>query len=155
MARKSMAENHTEAMTDLNGYCFEELETGMSASFGKTVTEADIVLFAGISGDTNPSHLNEEFARTTRMKTRVAHGMLTASLISAVLGTKLPGPGCLYVSQAVNFRAPVRLGDTVTARATITRLLPEKNFAEFETVCHVGETTVLDGSALLWVPSKF
>ena len=139
---------------DLHGYRFEELEVGMSACFGKTLTEADVVAFAGISGDTNPSHLNEEFASTTRMKTRVAHGMLTASLISAVLGTKLPGPGCLYVSQTVNFRAPVRLGDTVLARATVTRLLPEKNLAEFETTCHVGDTVVVDGSALLWVPSQ-
>lgn len=139
---------------DLYGYCFEDLEAGMTACFGKTVTEADVVAFAGISGDTNPSHLNETFAQATRMKTRVAHGMLTASLISAVLGTKLPGPGCLYVSQAVNFRAPVRLGDTVLARATVTRLLPEKNFVELATTCHVGETLVIDGSALLWVPSR-
>ena len=139
---------------DLHGYRFEELEVGMTAWFGKTITEADVLAFAGISGDTNPSHLNEEFAATTRMKTRVAHGMLTASLISAVPGTKLPGPGCLYVSQTVNFRAPVRLGDTVLARATVTRLVPEKNFAEFETICQVGETVVVDGSALIWVPSQ-
>lgn len=139
---------------DLHGFYFEDLRTGMNASFSKTLTEADVVLFAGLSGDINPSHINEEFSKTTRMKTRVVHGALTSSLISAVLGTKLPGPGCLYVSQQSNFRAPVRIGDTVTAEITLTRLLPEKNFAEFETTCQVGETTVLDGTALAWVPSR-
>lgn len=138
----------------LHGYYFEDLETGMSAEFGKTITEADILAFAGASGDTNPSHLNEEFASTTRMKTRVAHGMLTASLISAVLGTKLPGPGCLYVNQTANFRAPVRLGDTVTARATISELKPDKNFVVLETICEVRGNVVVDGSALVWVPSR-
>ena len=142
------------SMSELNGYCFEDLHEGMSASFGKTITEADILMFSAVSGDINPSHLNEEFARTTRMKTRVAHGMLTASLISGVLGCKLPGPGCLYVSQKVNFRAPVKIGDTVTARVSVSRLVAEKNFVELETSCHVDDTLVVDGSALLWVPSK-
>ena len=141
-------------MEDLHGYYFEDLQTGMTASFSKTLTEADVVLFAGLSGDINPSHINEEFSKTTRMKTRVVHGALTSSLISAVLGTKLPGPGCLYVNQTSNFRAPVRIGDTVTARITLTQLLADKNFAEFETSCVVGETIVLDGSALAWVPSR-
>jgi len=140
--------------SDLHGYYFEDLEVGMSDSFGKTITEADVVLFAGLSGDINPSHIDEEFARTTRMKTRVAHGMLTASLISAVLGTKLPGPGCLFVSHTSNFRAPVRIGDTVMARATVSRLDTKRNLVEFETTCEVGGETVLDGSALLWVPSR-
>ncbi len=140
--------------SDLNGYYFEDLEVGMSDSFGKTVTETDVVLFAGVSGDINPSHINEDFAKTTRMKTRVAHGMLTASLISAVLGTKLPGPGCLFVSHTSNFKAPVMIGDTVTARATVARLDAKRNFVEFETACEVGGETVLDGSALLWVPSR-
>jgi 3-hydroxybutyryl-CoA dehydratase len=139
---------------DMHGFYFEDLRTGMAASFGKTITEADILLFAAVSGDTNPAHLNEEFARETRLKTRVAHGALTASLVSAALGTRLPGPGCLFVSQTSNFRAPVKAGDTVTARVTLSRLDPERNFAEFETVCTVGDTVVLDGSALLWIPSK-
>ena len=137
----------------LQGYCFEDLEVGMAATSGKTVTEADVLLFAAVSGDINPSHLNEEFAATTRMKTRVAHGMLTASLISGVLGCKLPGPGCLYVSQAVNFRAPVKPGETVTASVTVTRLDAKRNFVELETTCSVGDTVVLDGTALVWVPS--
>jgi 3-hydroxybutyryl-CoA dehydratase len=139
---------------NLHGYYFEDLEVGMVASSGKTVTEADVLLFAAVSGDINPSHLNEEFAATTRMKTRVAHGMLTASLISGVLGCKLPGPGCLYVSQAVNFRAPVKLGDTVTASVTVSRLDSKRNFVELETNCTVGGAVVLDGTALLWVPSR-
>ena len=140
--------------SELHGYYFEDLEVGMADSFGKTITEADVVLFAGVSGDINPSHIDEEFAKTTRMKTRVAHGMLTASLISAVLGTRLPGPGCLFVSHTSNFRAPVMIGDTVTARATVARLDTKRNLVEFETACEVGGKTVLDGSALLWVPSR-
>lgn len=139
---------------DLYGYCFEDLSVGMSASFGKTITEADVVLFAGISGDINPAHINEEFARSTRFKTRVVHGALSASLISAVLGTKLPGPGCLYVSQTSNFRAPVKPGETVTAQAIVSKLDAKRNFVSFDTSCYVGETLVVDGSALLWVPSR-
>lgn len=141
-------------MEDLHGYYFEDLEVGMTASFGKTITEADVQMFAGVSGDINPSHINEKFARTTRMETRVVHGMLTASLISAVLGCKLPGPGCLYLNQTSNFWAPVMLGDTVTAQVKLANLRPEKNFAEFETTCNVEETLVVDGSALVWVPSR-
>jgi 3-hydroxybutyryl-CoA dehydratase len=140
--------------SDLHGYYFEDLEVGMSDCFGKTITEADILAFAGVSGDINPAHLNEEFAKTTRMKTRLAHGMLTASLISGVLGCKLPGPGCLFVSHTANFRAPVMIGDTVTARATVSRLDAKRNFVEFETSCEVDGKTVLDGSALVWVPSR-
>ena len=140
--------------SELNGYYFEDLSPGMTASFGKTLTEADVVMFAGISGDINPSHINEEFAKTTRMKTRVVHGMLSASLISAVLGCKLPGPGCLYVNQTSNFRAPVMIGETVMARATVIRLDTDRNFVEFETTCEVGSKTVVDGTALLWVPSR-
>jgi len=139
---------------DLHGYYFEDLSVGMTASFGKTITEADVVMFSAVSGDINPSHINEEFAATTRMNTRVVHGMLSASLISAVLGCKLPGPGCLYVAQTVNFREPVQLGETVNAQVTLTRLRPKNNFAEFETTCSVGETTVVDGTALIWVPSR-
>jgi 3-hydroxybutyryl-CoA dehydratase len=141
-------------MEDLHGYYFEDLEVGMTASFSKTITEADVLKFAELSGDMNPSHLNEKFARTTRMETRVAHGMLTASLISAVLGCKLPGPGCLYLNQTSNFWAPVMLGDTVTAQVVLRSLRPEKNLVEFETTCSVDDTLVVDGSALVWVPSR-
>ena len=99
----------------LNGYYIEELEEGMTAAFGKTITDADILMFAGVSGDTNPVHLNEEFAQGTSFAGRIAHGMLTASLISTVLGTKLPGPGCIYLSLSLMFLAPVRDGETVRA----------------------------------------
>ena len=141
-------------MEDLHGYYFEDLELGMTASFSKTVTEDDVLTFARLSGDMNPSHINEEFAQTTRMETRVVHGMLTASLISAVLGCQLPGPGCLYLNQTSNFRAPVKLGKAVTAQAVVRSLRPDKNLVEFETTCSVDDTLVVDGSALLWVPSR-
>ena len=95
-------------------------QEGDSASFTKTITEADIVLFAGISGDSNPLHLDAEYAKSTRFGQRIAHGMLSAGLISTVLGTKLPGPGCIYMGQTLRFTAPVYLGDTITATATIT-----------------------------------
>ena len=106
----------------MNGLFLEDLKVGMSAMFGKTVTEADIVAFAGVSGDTNPIHLHDGFARTTRFGQRIAHGMLSGSFISTVIGTKLPGPGAVYISQTLNFMAPVLIGDTITAVATITAI---------------------------------
>ena len=127
-----------QILKDNEGHCIEDLAVGMTASFAKTVTEADIVLFAGISGDTNPVHLNQEYASGTMFQGRIAHGMLSASFISAVLGTKLPGPGCIYISQTLKFKAPVRSGDTVTARATITEIVPEKRRVMMRTVCTVG-----------------
>ncbi|MBC7908029.1 MAG: MaoC family dehydratase [Rhodospirillaceae bacterium] len=138
----------------LNGYYFEELSVGQSAVFGKTVTEADIAAFAGVSGDTNPVHLNEEWAKTTMFKGRIAHGMLSAAFISTVFGTKLPGPGCIYVSQLLKFKAPVKIGDTVMARVEVTALNPEKKFATFKTTCTVADKVVLDGEATLMVPTK-
>ncbi len=141
-------------MEELHGYFFEDLKEGMTAVFGKTITEADIYTFAGVSGDTNPVHLNEEFAKTTMFKARIAHGMIGASFISAVLGTKLPGPGCIYITQNLKFRAPVRIGDTLIARVTIKKLVPEKKFAECETICTVGGKKVIDGEAIVMVPSK-
>ena len=104
----------------LDGYYIEDLEPGMTATFGKTITDADILMFAGVSGDTNPVHLNEEFAMGTPFQGRIAHGMLTASLISTVLGTKLPGPGCIYLSQNMKFLAPVRAGDLLEVTAEVT-----------------------------------
>jgi len=139
---------------DLHGYLFEDLAIGMAASFAKTVTESDVVLFAGISGDINPVHLNHEFASETMFKGRIAHGMLTASFISTVLGTKLPGPGCIYISQELKFKAPVRVGDTVTARAEITDLDVERRLVTLRTDCRVGGTVVLDGEAVTLVPSR-
>jgi 3-hydroxybutyryl-CoA dehydratase len=126
----------------------------MTAVFSKTVTEADIVLYAGITGDTNPVHLDEEFAKATMFKGRIAHGMLTASFISAVFGTKLPGPGCIYMSQALKFKAPVRIGDTVLARVIVAAIDREKARVTMTTTCHVGEKAVLEGEAQLLVPRR-
>lgn len=139
---------------ELRGKYIDEIDTGMSAVYSRTVTEADIVLFAGISGDTNPVHLDEEFAKPTLFKGRIAHGMLTAGFISAVFGTKLPGPGCIYLSQNLRFKSPVRIGDTVVARCTATTVDKEKGRATFSTVAKVGETVVLEGEAMLLVPKR-
>lgn len=141
-------------MLDRHGYFLEDLSVGMSESFSKQVSDEDIVSFASVSGDTNPVHLEEDFARQTRFKERIAHGLLSASFISAVLGTRLPGPGCIYLSQNLKFRAPVRIGDTVTATVTITAIDPEKGKVSFETVCKVGEDVVVDGEAQLLVSKR-
>ncbi len=139
---------------DLQGFDFDEIKLGQTAIFGKTVTEADILTFAAVSGDTNPVHLNEDFAKPTMFKTRIAHGMLSASFISTVIGTKLPGPGCIYVSQSLRFKAPVRIGDTVTARAEVIGLIPEKRRLKLKTTCHCGETVVIDGEAEVLIPKR-
>lgn len=141
-------------MGEFAGRFVEDLSVGMTAVYAKTITDADIVLFAGVSGDTNPVHLNEAYARTTMFGGRIAHGMLSASLISTVMGTRLPGPGCLYLSQNLRFVAPVRVGDTVLARVTVAEVWPEKRRARMRTVCTVGETAVVEGEALVWVPSR-
>ena len=136
------------------GYHFEDLEVGMSAAYGHTVSEADIQMFAGVSGDTNPVHLNEEFGAATMFGGRIAHGMLSASYISTVFGTKLPGPGCIYLSQSLRFKAPVRIGDTVVARATVVELNTDKRRARFKTECTVAGKVVLDGEAEIMVPAR-
>ena len=141
-------------LDDISGYYLEDLAVGMTARMARTVTEADIVLFAGVSGDTNPVHLNELYAAKTMFGGRIAHGMLTAGLISAVFGTKLPGPGAIYVSQNLRFKAPVRAGDTVEAKVTIMDITPERRRVAMQTVCSVGEKVVLDGDAVLMVPSR-
>ncbi len=138
----------------LDGYYIEDLEPGMTATFGKTITDADILMFAGVSGDTNPVHLNEEFAAGTPFQGRIVHGMLTASLISTVLGTKLPGPGCIYLSQNIKFLAAVMIGDTVEARATVADINTDKRRIVMKTACTVRGKPVIDGEALIWVPAK-
>ncbi len=139
---------------ELHGFYFEDLRVGQTAVVARTISEADIVLFAGISGDTNPVHINEEFAAETMFSGRIAHGFLTASFISTVIGTKLPGPGCIYISQTLRFRAPVRVGDTIWARATVTELFAEKRRAALATEVTVGEKVVVDGEALVLVPLR-
>ena len=109
-------------MTDFAGYAIEDLEEGMEASFSKTISDADIVAYAGISGDTNPVHLDEAYASATRFGGRIAHGMLSASLISAVIGTRLPGPGAVYMSQSLRFRAPARLDDELLVASRVVRM---------------------------------
>lgn len=141
-------------MSDKIGYYFEDLAVGMTGSFAKTVTEADIVLFAGVSGDTNPVHIDQEYAAGTIFNGRIAHGMLSAGFISATFATRIPGPGCIYVSQNLRFKGPVRIGDTVTAKVEITELIPEKKRAAFKTTCSVAGHVVIDGEAVLMVPSR-
>jgi len=136
-------------MNELNGYDFEDLAVGMTATFVKTITEADIVLFASVSGDNNAMHINEEFAQTTQFKGRIAHGMLSASVISAAIAGRLPGPGTIYLSQNLRFKAPVRPGDTVHAIVTIKELMPEKRRVSLTTICTVGGKVVIDGDALV------
>jgi 3-hydroxybutyryl-CoA dehydratase len=131
----------------LHGYYLEDLKVGMSTSYGRTVTETDIANFAGVSGDTNPLHLNAEFAASTRFKQRIAHGMLSAAYISTLIGTRLPGPGCLYISQTLRFTAPVRIGDTVIATATVTDIDTARRRVKLSTVCRVGDTVVVEGEA--------
>jgi 3-hydroxybutyryl-CoA dehydratase len=138
----------------LHGFYFEELSVGQQATVSRTITETDLRNFSGVSGDTNPMHLNEEFARQTVFGGCIVHGMLTASLISAVIGTKLPGPGCIYMSQTLKFLAPVRVGDTVYATATVRELLAEKKRVRLETRCYVKDAMVIDGEAVIKVPSK-
>ncbi len=141
-------------MQELHGFYVEDLAVGMTDVFTKTVTEADIVTFAGMSGDTNPVHLNKNFAEDTIFKERIAHGMLSAAFISAVLGTRLPGPGCIYLSQSLNFRSAVRIGDTVLARATITDIDVAKRRVSLSTVCSVDDRVVIDGEALMMVARR-
>ena len=131
---------------------FEELSVGQSDYFEKTVTDADIVMFAGVTGDTNPVHLSDEFAASTPFKERIAHGMLSGGLISTVFGTKLPGPGCIYMSQTLKFKAPVKIGDTVRATVTIRELIAGKKRAIFDCVCTIGDTVVTEGDAMIMVP---
>ena len=141
-------------MEELHGHYIDELRVGMTDVYVRTVTETDIVQFSQISGDDNPLHVNEEFAKQTVFKGRIAHGMLACGYISAVLGTKLPGPGCAYLNQNLNFRAPVRIGDTVQTRVTIKDVDNDTNNVVFEVVCSIGEKVIIDGVATLWVPNR-
>ncbi|NTV09594.1 MAG: MaoC family dehydratase [Zoogloea sp.] len=146
--------SETTSFEEFYGYRFEELSVGMTAAYARTVTEADILMFAGVSGDTNPVHMNEELAAASMFGGRIAHGMLSASFISTVFGTKLPGPGAIYLAQTLKFKAPVKPGDTVVARVTLKELTPEKRKAKFDTVCTVRGKVVLEGEADIMVPAR-
>ena len=141
-------------MNDQYGHDIEDLQVGMTASYAKTVTEADIVLFAGVSGDNNAVHTNEEFARTTPFGGRIAHGFLTASVISAAVANRLPGPGTVYLGQQLRFRAPVRPGDTVHATVTVKSVDLAKARAVLDTVCTVDGQVVIDGEATVMTTSS-
>lgn len=147
--KRSMAIAQAEA-----GYFFEDLRVGMSAVHRRIIDDDAMRLFADVSGDTNPLHFDDGFARRSPFGGRVVHGMCTASLISTVIGTLLPGPGCIYLSQSLRFTAPVRPGDEVAAQAVVERLLPERKRAEFRTTCAVGARIVLTGEALIQVPAR-
>lgn len=144
----------TQTFEAMNGLFLEDLKIGQSAMFGRTVTDADIAAFAGVSGDTNPIHLHDGFARTTRFGQRIAHGMLSGSFISTVIGTKLPGPGAVYVSQTMAFMAPVMIGDTITAVATVTAIDEKRRRVTLKTQCLNGEKIVIDGEAVVLVPRR-
>ena len=131
-----------------------ELKIGDQASTAKTISESDVYLFAGITGDHNPAHVNEVYASQTRFGRRIAHGILSAGLISAVLAMKLPGPGAIYLGQELKFVRPVYFGDTITATCTVSELLPEKNIARLETVCtNQDGAAVIKGTATVMPPS--
>lgn len=130
----------------------EKIEVGMSVSYSQTITDADVKAFAGISGDHNPVHVDEEYAASSRFKKRIAHGFISASFFSALFGTKLPGPGCVYAAQSMVFKRPVYLGDTVTATAEVIAVDLKKRRVFFSTTCKVKNKSVITGEAELYVP---
>lgn len=141
-------------MQDLHGYYLEDLEEGMSASYAKTISEADVYMFAGISGDNNPIHINAEYAKTTPFEQRIVHGMFSAALISTVAGTRLPGPGAIYVDQQIKFKAPVFIGDTAQATVTVTEINERRRRVICRTDVTVGEKLVATGEATFMVDRR-
>lgn len=138
----------------MKGKTIKEMKIGDTASFQKTISESDVYLFAGISGDQNPAHINESYAAQTRFKTRIVHGILTGGLISAVLGIHLPGPGTIYLEQSFHFKAPTYIGDTVEATVEISEILEEKNIVRLTTTCVNQEGTVLLTGMATVMPPK-
>lgn len=139
-------------MTDIKIKTFDDIVEGMTGEFSKVLDEAAVHGFADASGDVNPIHLDLDYAKTTIFGECIAHGLLTAGVISAALGTVLPGPGWVYVEQNLKFKAPVRVGATVTAVVAVLKRIPEKGFVEFSTICKVNDKVVLDGTAILMAP---
>ncbi len=135
------------------GKTIDQLKIGDKAQFTKTISESDIYLYAGVTGDFNPAHINAIYAEKTPFKTRIAHGMLMGGFISAVMANQLPGPGTIYISQSLNFLAPVRIGDTITAEVEIVEILAEKKRARIKTTCSNQDgKVVVDGEALVSPP---
>lgn len=139
----------------MTGKSIQELSVGDIASFQKTITEADVYMYAGVTGDLNPVHINSVHAENSIFKERIAHGMLSAGLVSAVLGLQLPGPGTIYMSQSLKFTAPVRIGDTIRAEVEVVEKIEEKNRVKLRTVClNQGGDIVLSGEAMVMPPRK-
>jgi 3-hydroxybutyryl-CoA dehydratase len=137
----------------MSGKTIEEIKVLDKAEFIKTISEADIYIYAGVSGDFNPAHINEQYAKETFFKTRIAHGMLSAGFISTVIGTKLPGPGTIYLDQSLKFLAPVRIGDTIAARAEVIEIMKDKHKVRLRTTCvNQDGITVLEGEAVVSPP---
>jgi len=136
------------------GHYIEDLTIGQSASYTRTITEADIQQFGAVSGDLNPLHFDEEYAKTTIFKGRIAHGMLSVSFLSTVLGTQLPGAGSIFLGATIRFKAPVRIGDTVVATCTLREINTQKGRVTFDCLCKVGDTVVVEGDAMVKVPSR-
>jgi len=137
----------------MKGFTIDQMSVGQSASFAKTITETDVYMFAGISGDLNPAHVNEEYAKNTMFKGRIAHGMLGASLISTVLAMHLPGPGTIYLKQDLKFLAPVRFNDTITATCTVKEKFDEKNRVVLDcVVTNQDGIMVISGEATVMAP---
>jgi 3-hydroxybutyryl-CoA dehydratase len=133
---------------------FEELKIGQVETMMRTIMSDDVIGFAQLSGDDNPVHLSDHFAARTPFRERIAHGLYTASMISALLGTRLPGPGAIYLHQTLNFKAPVRIGDVLVATVEVIGLEPETNKVRLHCECHVDNKTVVDGEAVVLVPSR-
>jgi len=142
------------SLPPLQALYFEDLSVGMTETHSKTVKSSDVVGFAEITGDRNPIHLSEHFAAKTPFKGRIAHGLYTAGLISAVIGTRLPGPGAIYISQTLKFLAPVKIGDTVDATVEVVELIEPRQRARLACRCKVGKTLVLEGEAIVKIPPR-
>ena len=136
------------------GHYLEDLSIGQSASYTRTITESDIQQFGAVSGDLNPLHFDDDYAKKTIFRGRIAHGMLSASFLSTVLGTQLPGAGSIFLSATIRFKAPVRIGDTVTAICTVREIFVPKGRVTFDCICKVGDTVVIEGEAMVKVPSR-
>ncbi len=133
---------------------FGDVTENMSGEISKVISDEDVRSFAVATTDTNPLHLDDEYAKTSVFGQRISHGILVSGLISAVFGREFPGPGWIYVKQTLNFKAPVYIDDEVTARVRVTKLIPKKKFVEFKTECLVGEKVVLEGEATLMSPRR-
>jgi 3-hydroxybutyryl-CoA dehydratase len=136
----------------LRGIQIEDIKIGMEASYSQTITDADVKIFSGISGDKNPLHMDDEYAQNSQFKKRIAHGLLSASFFSALFGTQIPGEGCVYVSQSLKFLRPVYLGDTVLAKVKVSKINLESRRIFFKTSCEVNKKIVTIGEAEIYQP---